>query len=43
VHVGLEEAMKLLTWVVIGGLIAVGVFLYLGKDDLRRMREMRQM
>lgn len=41
--VGLEEAMKCVKWAAIAGIVAVCVVLYLGKDDLRRMRDMRQM
>jgi len=35
--------MKLLGWVAVIGFIAVCVLLFIGKDDLRRMRQMRQM
>jgi len=35
--------MNCVKWVAIAGAIAVCVLLYLGKDDIRRMREMRQM
>jgi len=35
--------MNCVKWVAIAGVIAVCVLLYLGKDDIRRMREMRQM
>jgi hypothetical protein len=35
--------MKLLKWVVIFGIVGVCVVLLVSKDDIRRMREMRQM
>jgi hypothetical protein len=35
--------MKFLTLVVIAGLVAVAVLVYVNKDDVRRYREMRQM
>ena len=43
VDLGAEETMKLIKWVVIIGFIAVGVLLVVSKDDIRRMRQMRQM
>jgi hypothetical protein len=38
-----EEAMKCLKWVVVAGVVTVGVLLFLNKDDLRRTMAMRQM
>jgi hypothetical protein len=38
-----EETMRLLKWVVIIGFIGVCVLLLVSKDDIRRMRQMRQM
>jgi len=35
--------MKLGKWIVIIGFIGVCVLLFVSKDDLRRVREMRQM
>ncbi len=35
--------MKLVKWGVIAGIVVICVILYVGKDDLRRMRKMRQM
>ena len=35
--------MKLLKWAVIFGIVGVCVVLLVSKDDIRRMREMRQM
>jgi hypothetical protein len=35
--------MNCVKWAAIAGVVAVCVLLYLGKDDIRRMREMRQM
>jgi hypothetical protein len=35
--------MKLLKWVAIFGIVGVCVVLLASKDDIRRMREMRQM
>jgi len=35
--------MKLLKWVAILSFIGICVLLFIGKDDLRRMRQMRQM
>jgi type IV secretory pathway VirB2 component (pilin) len=35
--------MNCVKWAAIAGVVAVCVLLYLGKDDFRRMREMRQM
>ena len=35
--------MKLLTLVVIAGVVTVGMLVYANKDDLRRYLEMRQM
>jgi hypothetical protein len=43
VPVGLEEAMKFVKWAAVAGVVAVCVVLYLGKDDMRRYLEMRQM
>jgi hypothetical protein len=43
VPAGLEEVMKVVKWGAIAGIVALAVLLYVGKDDLRRMREMRQM
>jgi hypothetical protein len=35
--------MKLLKWGLIFGIVGVCVFWLVSKDDIRRMREMRQM
>ena len=35
--------MKCVKWLTIGGFVAVCILLYMGKDDMRRMRQMRQM
>jgi len=35
--------MKCLKWAAIAGIVSVCVLLFLGKDDIRRMLEMRQM
>jgi hypothetical protein len=38
-----EEAMKSLKWAAAFGAVAVGVILYLNKDDVLRYQRMRQM
>jgi hypothetical protein len=38
-----EEAMKSLKWAAAFGAVAVGVILYLNKDDVIRYQKMRQM
>jgi hypothetical protein len=38
-----EETMKLIKWIVIISFIGVCVVLLVSKDDIRRMRQMRQM
>jgi len=43
VALGAEETMKLSKWIVIIGFIGICVFWLISKDDIRRMREMRQM
>ena len=43
VDLAAEETMKLLKWVAILSFIGICVLLFIGKDDLRRMRQMRQM
>lgn len=35
--------MKCVKWVAVAGIVAVCVLLFVGKDDMRRMRKMRQM
>jgi len=42
-HQGAEDTMRYLKWVAILSIVGVCVVLFLGKDDLRRMRQMRQM
>jgi len=39
----LEDAVKFLKWIAIFGIVGLCVLLLLSKDDIRRMREMRQM
>jgi hypothetical protein len=38
-----EEPMKSLKWIVALGIVAVGVILFLNKDDVARYQKMRQM
>jgi len=35
--------MKCVKWVAVAGLVTLCVILFLGKDDMRRMHQMRQM
>jgi len=35
--------MKCLKWVAIAGAVTAGVLLLIGKDDMRKMMQMRQM
>jgi hypothetical protein len=43
VSVRVEGAMKSLKWAAAFGAVAVGVILYLNKDDVVRYQKMRQM
>ena len=38
-----EKPMKALKWTAVLGVVAIGVILYLGKDDLVRYKRMREM
>ena len=40
---GVEETMNLVKWVAIVSIIGICVFWLISKDDIRRMRQMRQM